>query len=192
MNLPMDTNNDRYEKPVKTPDWGAEMVNPNSMMVAQKGMTTAAEVGLNLSDMTEPSRCQETAVAAEEARTGDITSNMVRSSESNKSNTTGRKLASKGDENMEPIPDQTWPEVSKKAPVDGPRVMQYQWNDQESVGMNEMLIPRNYLEIPGYRVCSLNWPRRPGTLYWWIINHVIRRMSIHNEPVWPDRFLSRK
>ena len=142
MNLPMDTNNDRYEKPVKTPDWGAEMANPNSITVAQKGMTTAAEVGWNLSDMTEPSRRQETAVAAEEARTGAITNNMVRSSECNKSNTTGPKLASKGDEYMEPIPDQ----------ADGTRVMQYQWNDRESVGMNEMLIPRNYLEIPEPRI----------------------------------------
>ena len=53
---------------------------------------------------------------------------------------------------MEPIPDQAWPEVSEKAPVDGTRVMQYQWNDRESVGMNEMLLPRNYLEIPEPRI----------------------------------------
>ena len=152
MNLPMDTNKDRYEKPVQTPDWGAEMANPNSITVAQKGMTTAAEVGWNLSDMTEPSRCQETAVAAEEARTGATTNYLVWSSKCNKSNTTGRKLASKGDEYMEPIPDQAWPEVSEKAPADGTRVMQYQWNDRESVGMNEMLIPRNYLEIPEPRI----------------------------------------
>ena len=65
MNLPMDTNKNRYGKPVQTPGWGAEVANPNSITFAQKGMTTAAEVGWNLSDRTEPSRCQETAVAAE-------------------------------------------------------------------------------------------------------------------------------
>ena len=61
MNSPMDTNKNRYEKPVQTPGWGAEVANPNSITFAQKRMTTAAEVGWNLSDMTEPSRCQETA-----------------------------------------------------------------------------------------------------------------------------------
>ena len=69
MNLPMDTNEHRYEKPVQTPGWGAKVANPNSITFAEKGMTTAAEVGWNLSDMTEPSRCQETAVAAEGAGT---------------------------------------------------------------------------------------------------------------------------
>ena len=53
---------------------------------------------------------------------------------------------------MEPIPDQAWPVVSEKAPADGTRVMQYQWNDRESVGMTEMLMPRNYLEIPEPRI----------------------------------------
>ena len=74
------------------------MAKPDSIMFAQMGMTTAAEVGWNLSDMTEPSRCQGTAVAvaAEEAVT----------------------------------------------------------NDQESVGMTEILRSRNYLEIPV--------PRMPG------------------------------
>ena len=106
MNLPMDTNKDRYEKPVQTPGWGgAEVANPNSITVAQKGMTTAAEVGWNLSDMTEPSRCQETAVAAEGAGTGATMNILDRSSDCNKRDTTGRELATKGDEYMEPIPN---------------------------------------------------------------------------------------
>ena len=152
MNLPMDTNKDQYEKPVHTPGWGAEVANPNSIMFAQKGMTTAAEVGWNLSDMTEPSRCQETAVAAEGAGTGATMNILDQSSDCNKRNTTGWKLATKGDEYMEPIPDQAWPVVPEKAPADGTRVMQYQWNDRESVGMTEMLMPRNYLEIPEPRI----------------------------------------
>ena len=152
MNLPMDTKKNRHEKPVQTPGWGAEVANPNSLMFAQKGMTTAAEVGWNLSDMTEPSRCQETAVAAERAGTGASTNNLDVSIDCNKRNTTGRKLATKSDEYMEPIPDQAWPLVSEKAPADGMRVMQYQWNDRESVGMTEILVTRNYLEIPETRI----------------------------------------
>ena len=57
-NLPMDTNKNRYEKPVQTPFWGAEVANPSSITFEQKVKTTAAEVCWNLSDKTEPSRCQ--------------------------------------------------------------------------------------------------------------------------------------
>ena len=96
MNLPMDTNKDRYEKPVQTPGWGAEVAKPDSIMFAQKGMTTAAEVGWNLSDMTKLSRCQGTAVAAEGAVTGAMMNILDRSSDCNKRITTGRKLATKG------------------------------------------------------------------------------------------------
>ena len=131
------------------------MANPNSITFAQKGMTTAVEVGWNLSDMTEPSRCQETAVEAEGAGTGAPANKRDRSMDCIKRNTTGRKLATKGDEYMEPIPDQAWPVVSEKAPADGTRVMQYQWNDRESVGMTEMLMPRNYLEIPEPRITGV-------------------------------------
>ena len=152
MNLHMDTNKNRYEKPVQTPAWGGEVANPNSITFAQKVMTTAAEVGWNLSDMTEPSRCQETAVAAEGAGTGATVNKRDRSMDCIKRNTTGRKLATKGDEFREPIPDRVWPVVSEKAPADGTGVMQYQWNDRESVGMTEMLMPRNYLEIPEPRI----------------------------------------
>ena len=151
-NLPMDTNKNRYEKPVQTPVWGAEVANPNSIRFEQKVKTTAAEVGWNLSDMTEPSRCQETAVAAEGAGTGATANEWDRSIDCIKRNTTGRKLATKGDEFMEPIPDRVWPVVTEKAPADGTGVMQYQWDDRESVGMTEMLMPRNYLEIPEPRI----------------------------------------
>ena len=64
-------------------------------------------------------------MAAEGAGTGATTNNLDRSSDCNNRNTTGRKLATKDDEYMEPIPDQAWPVVSEKAPADGTRVMQY-------------------------------------------------------------------
>ena len=125
------------------------MANTNSITFAQKRMTTAAEVGWNLSNMMEPSRWQETAAAAEGAGTGATMHILDLSSDCNKRDRTGRKLGTKGDEYMEPIPDQTWPVVTEKAPADGTGVMQYQWNEQKSVGMMEMLLPKNYLEITG-------------------------------------------
>ena len=140
---------------VQTPFCGAEVANPNSITFEQKVKTTAAEVCWNLSDKTEPSRCQETAVAAEGAGTGATTDERDRSIDGIKRSTTGRTLATKCDEFMEPIPDRVWPVVTEKAPADGTGVMQYQWDDRESVGMTEKLMPRNYLEIPEPRLPSV-------------------------------------
>ena len=39
MNLPMDTNMDRYEKPVQTPVGGAEMAKPDFNSLTQREMT---------------------------------------------------------------------------------------------------------------------------------------------------------
>ena len=61
----------RY-RPWKGGGGGGEMAKPDSIRLAQREMTTAAEVGRKLCDLTEPSRCQETAVEAEGAVTGAI------------------------------------------------------------------------------------------------------------------------
>ena len=151
-NLPMDTNKNRYDKPVKTPVWGAEVANPNSITFKQRVKTTAAEVGWSLPDMTEPRRCQETAVAAEGAGTVATANEWDRSINCIKRNATGWKLATKSDEFMEPIPDRVWPVVTETAPADGTGGMQYQGEDRDYVGMTAMLMPRNYLEIPEPRI----------------------------------------
>ena len=91
----MDTNKNRYEKPVQTPAWGAEVANPNSITFAQKVMTTAAEVGWNLSDMTEPSRCQKTAGAAEGAGTGATVNKRDRSMDCIKRNYDRSEISNK-------------------------------------------------------------------------------------------------
>ena len=61
----MDTNINRYDEPVKTSVWRTELPIPNAIMMEQKLTTTAAEVGGNLSDITEPSRWQDTAMMTE-------------------------------------------------------------------------------------------------------------------------------
>ena len=109
MNLPRDTNTDRYKKPEHTPVGGAVMTKPAFIRPAQRGMTTAAEVGRKLCDSTEPSRCQESEVEAVGAVTGAIMSIPDRCCDCGVQFTTGRKSATDGVENREPIPSQTWP-----------------------------------------------------------------------------------
>ena len=72
---------------------GAEVAKPDSIRLAQKGMTTAAEVGRNLFDLTEPSHCQETAVAAEGAVTGAIMNILDRSCDCDTRIMTGRNFS---------------------------------------------------------------------------------------------------
>ena len=149
---PKDMNKNRYEKPVQTPSRGAEVAKPDCVTIKQRWKTTAAEVCWNLADKAEPSRCQETAVAAEGAGAGGTTNERDRSIDCNKRSTTDRTLPTKCDEFMEPIPDRVSPVVTETAPADGTGVMQYQWDDRESVEMIEILMPRNYLEIPEPRL----------------------------------------
>ena len=68
-NLPKDTNRNRYNKPAQTPVGGAEMAKPAFNRQTQREMTTAAEVGRKLSDLTEPSLYQGSAVETEGAVT---------------------------------------------------------------------------------------------------------------------------
>ena len=119
MNLPMDTNKDRYDKPVQTPDGGGggEMAKPDSSRLAQREMTTATEAGRKLCDLMEPSRWQETAVEAEGAVTGAIMNIPYPCCDCGIRITTGRNSATDGDEYRESIPSQTCPVVPGKAPI---------------------------------------------------------------------------
>ena len=136
-NLAMDTNINRYNKPVKTSVWGTELPIPNAMVVERKVGTTAAEVGWNLSDITEPSRWQDTAVTTEETRTVTPTNEWDRSECYITENATGQKFARKSDQIREPRPDRVRPVVTENAPADGTGVT---------------VMHGNYLEISGPRI----------------------------------------
>ena len=151
-NLPMDMNKNRYEKPVQTPSRGAEVKNPDCVTIEQRMKATAAEVCWNLADKAEPSRYQETAVAAEGAGTGGTTNARGRSTDCNKRRTTVRTLPTNYSGFMEPMSARVSPVVAETAHTDGTGVMQYQWDDRKSVETTEMQMPRNYLEIPEPRL----------------------------------------
>ena len=108
-NLPMDTNTDRYGKPVHTPVEGAEMAKSDVIRLAQGKMTTAAEVGRKMCDLTEPSRGQENEVEAEGAVTGAIMSAPYRCCDCGIRITTGLNSITDGDEYRKPMPIQVCP-----------------------------------------------------------------------------------
>ena len=133
-NFPMDTNTDRYGKPVQTPVEGAEMAKPDFIRLTQRKMTTAAEVGRKMCDLTEPSRCQEIEVEAEGAITGAIMSVPYRCCDCGIRIMTGRNSTTDGDEYRKPMPSQVCPVGREKALLNGTRRKQYRLNSQASVG----------------------------------------------------------
>ena len=74
------------------------MAKPAFNRQKQREMTTAAEVGRKLSDLTKPSRCQESAVEAEGAVTGAILSAPYRCCDCGIRITAGRNSVTDGDE----------------------------------------------------------------------------------------------
>ena len=118
-NVAMDTNINRYDEPVKTSVWRTELPIPNAIMMEQRLKTTAAEVGWNLSDITEPSRWQDMAMMTEESRTVTPAKECDRSECYIKENVTGRKFARKSDQVRRPGPDRVRPVVTEDAPADG-------------------------------------------------------------------------
>ena len=137
----MDMNTNRYEKPVQTPSWGAEGASPDCITIEQRMKMTAAEVCWNLADEAEPSRYQETAVAAEGAGTDGTTNVRGRSIDCNKRRTTVRKLPTDCGEFTEPTSARVSPVVAETAHTDGTGVMQHQWDDRKSIKTTEMRMP---------------------------------------------------
>ena len=136
-------------KPVQTPSRGAEVTKPDCVTIEQRMKTTVAEVCWNLADKAEPSRCQETAVAAGTGGTTNVRGRLI---DCNKRSTTARTLPTNCGEFVKPKSGRVSPVVTETAPTDGTGVMQYQWNVWESVETTEMLMPSNYLEIPELRL----------------------------------------
>ena len=65
MNLPMDTDRNRYDKPVRYPLELTGMTGPEPMSLLRRDLSTVTEVGRAQIVLTEPSRCQATDVKLE-------------------------------------------------------------------------------------------------------------------------------
>ena len=91
-------------------------------------------------------------MAAVGAGTGGTIYVRGRLIDGNKRSTTVRTLPTNCGEIVKPMSGRVSPVVTETAPTDGTGVMQYQWDDRESVETIEVLMPRNYLEIPEPRL----------------------------------------
>ena len=80
----------------------------------------------------------------------------------NKRSTTVRTLPTNCGEIVKPMSGRVSPVVTETAPTDGTGVMQYQWDDRESAETIEVLMPRNYLEIPEPRLPRVLQPQGTG------------------------------
>ena len=96
-------NSNRNEKPVRTPSLRAEVRKTDCVVVKQKMKTIEAEGCVNRADKVEPSRSQETAVAAVGAGTGGTNNTGGRCTDCNKKTMTARTLQTKCGDLRKPI-----------------------------------------------------------------------------------------
>ena len=151
-NLPKDTNRNRYNKPAQTPVGGAEMAKPAFNRQTQREMMTAAEVGQKLSDLTEPSLYQGSAVETEGAVTGATLSTPHRCCDCGMRIAAGRDSVTDGDECRELRPSITCQMVPKTAPLTDTGRRQYRIKSQAFVGNTEIQNARMLLEVPALRM----------------------------------------
>ena len=111
-----------------------------------------AEVYVNLANKVEPTRYQETAVAAEGAGTDSTTNVRDRWINCNKRKTTVRKLPMDCVVFTEPTSARVSPVVTETVHTVCTRVLQYESDDQKSIKMTGRQMARDYLEIPEPRL----------------------------------------
>ena len=149
---PKGINSNRNEKPIRTPSLRTEVGTTDCVDVEQRMKTIKAEGCINRADKVEPSRGQETTVAAMGVRTGGTNDRGSRCTDCSNKTMTAGTLQTKCGDLRKPISGMVPPFVTKMAPTDGTGMMHYQWIVRESVRTTNMLMPSNYLEIPEVRL----------------------------------------
>ena len=115
-------------------------------------MTTAAEVGRKLSNLTEPSRYQGSAVEAEGAVTGAIPNAPYRCCDCGVQIMAGPNSVTNRDECRELMPSITCQVVLKTAPLTDTGRRQYRLKSQVSVGRTNIQNAKILLEVPVLRM----------------------------------------
>ena len=137
MNLPMNTDRNRYDKPVRNPLDLTRMTGPGPMSLLRREMSTVAEVGRAQIVLTEPSRCQATDVEVEGTVTGTRASIPYRCCDCGIRMTTGHNSVMTANEDKEPRPIRTYPVRQECGPIEGETVI---------------LRPMNLLDVPALRL----------------------------------------
>ena len=126
------------------------MAKPAFNRQTQREMTTAAEVGRKLSDLTEPSLYQGGAVEAEGAVTRTILSTAHRCCDCGIRIVAGRNSVT--DEGREVRPSMTCQVIPKTAPLADIRKRQYRLKGPAFVGSTDIQNARMLLEVPVLRM----------------------------------------
>ena len=137
MNLPMDTDRNRYDKLVWNPLELTGMTGPEPMNVLQRDLSTVTEVGRAQIVLTEPSCCQATDVKLEGTVSDTTASIPNRCGDCGIQMTTGRNSAMTAYQDREPRPIRTGPVRPGGAPMHGETVL---------------LRPMNLLDVPALRL----------------------------------------
>ena len=135
MNLPMDTDRNRFDKPVRNPLDLTGMTGPMSLL--RREMSTVAEVGRAQIVLTEPSRCQATDVEVEGTVTDTRASIPYRCCDCGIRMTTGHNSVMTADKDKERRPIRTYPVRQECGPIEGETVI---------------LRPMNLLDVPALRL----------------------------------------
>ena len=137
MNLPMNTDSNRYDKPVRNPLDLTGMTGPGPMSLLRREMSTVAEVGRAQIVLTEPSRCQATDVEVEGTVTDTRASIPYRCCDCSIRMTTGHNSVMTANKDKEPRPIRTYPVRQECGPIEGETVI---------------LRPMNLLDVPALRL----------------------------------------
>ena len=137
-------NSNRNEKPIRTQALRAVVRESDCVEIERRLKTIRAERCVDRDDEVNPSRRQETAVAAVGVGTGSTNNRGGRCTDCNKRTMTFGTVPTNCGDLRKPLSSLLPPVVNKLAPTDGTGAMHYQWIVRESIRTTEMQRPGHY------------------------------------------------
>ena len=137
MNLPLDTDRTRGDKPVRNPLELTRMTGPGPRSLLQREVSTVAKESRAQIVLTEPRRCQVTGIEVEGTVTDTRANIPFRCCDCGLRMATGHNSVTTEDKDKDPGPIRTYPVKTECAPISGETVI---------------LRPMNLLEVPALRL----------------------------------------
>ena len=137
MNLPLDTDRTRGDKPVRNPLELTGMTGPGPRRLLQREVSTVAKESRAQIVLTEPRRCQVTGIEVEGTVTDTRANIPFRCCDCGIRMATGHNSVTTEDKDKDPGPIRTYPVKTEYAPISGETVI---------------LRPMNLLEVPALRL----------------------------------------
>ena len=137
MNLPLDTDRTRGDKPVRNPLELTGMTGPGPRSLLQREVSTVAKESRAQIVLTEPRRCQVTGIEVEGTVTDTRANIPFRCCDCGLRMATGHNSVTTEDKDKDPGPIRTYPVKTGCAPISGETVI---------------LRPMNLLEVPALRL----------------------------------------